>query len=46
MLPIPSRFHYIFNLRDVSRVIQGILMSQTECIPNSKIFAKLWLHEC
>lgn len=28
MLPIPSRFHYQFNMRDVSKVFQGILMTK------------------
>lgn len=46
MLPIPSRFHYLFNLRDVSRVIQGVLMTKPQSILNAKVFTKLWLHEC
>jgi len=46
MLPIPSRFHYLFNLRDVSRVMQGVLMTEPASVVNAKVFTKLWLHEC
>jgi dynein heavy chain len=46
LLPIPAKFHYTFNLRDVAKVFQGMLMTKTTSVGTSDIFMKLWLHEC
>lgn len=46
MLPTPTKTHYLFNLRDISRVFQGMLRAHKD-IANSKYFIlKLWIHEC
>lgn len=46
MLPTPSKTHYLFNLRDISRVYQGLLRANKK-VHDSKInFSKLWFHEC
>ena len=43
--PTPAKSHYTFNLRDVSKVFQGCLMTRSKEIPNAKDFCKLWIHE-
>uniref|UniRef100_A0A0G4I0U0 Uncharacterized protein n=1 Tax=Chromera velia CCMP2878 TaxID=1169474 RepID=A0A0G4I0U0_9ALVE len=45
LLPTPTRSHYTFNLRDVSKVFQGILMVKPMYVPKPEAFTKLWLHE-
>ena len=46
MLPSPTKFHYQFNLRDLSRMFQGVLRTPTVSVPNAKKLLILWRHEC
>ncbi|XP_037951167.1 dynein heavy chain 8, axonemal [Teleopsis dalmanni] len=46
MLPTPANFHYVFNLRDLSRIWEGILKVKTEECQNVSDLIKLWCHEC
>jgi len=45
MLPTPSKSHYTFNLRDVSKVTQGILQITSPKCPDADVFLRLWCHE-
>ncbi|XP_029380608.1 dynein heavy chain 11, axonemal [Echeneis naucrates] len=44
-LPTAIRFHYIFNLRDVSNIFQGILFALPESVRYPTDLVHLWLHE-
>lgn len=44
-LPIPSKSHYTFNMRDYSRVITGILLVPATKIKDPEKFMRLWIHE-
>ncbi|KAL0236923.1 hypothetical protein PCE1_000320 [Barthelona sp. PCE] len=44
MLPTPTKSHYIFSLRDVGKVFQGLLQCSRSYSRDQ--FIKLWIHEC
>ncbi|XP_050716714.1 dynein axonemal heavy chain 3-like isoform X3 [Eriocheir sinensis] len=44
-LPTPAKRHYVFNLRDFSRVMCGILLVPNECLTSVEKLIRLWLHE-
>ena len=46
LLPTPAKTHYTFNLRDVSKTFQGILMVTPENCPDATSMIRLWMHEC
>ncbi|KAL8567586.1 hypothetical protein ACOMHN_054399 [Nucella lapillus] len=44
-LPTAVRFHYNFNLRDLSNIFQGMLFAGAECAKNGNELVRLWMHE-
>lgn len=42
----PVKFHYIFNLRDLSRVYEGLLNTTPDKFPDKASFIRLWRNEC
>jgi dynein heavy chain len=45
-LPTPAKSHYTFNMRDVSKVFQGICQCTRESLPKVEDLIKCWMHEC
>ncbi|XP_018050925.1 PREDICTED: dynein heavy chain 10, axonemal [Atta colombica] len=45
LLPTPSKFHYIFNMRDLSRIMAGLLQTHPNIFFVTKQFVRLWRNE-
>ena len=44
--PTPSKFHYIFNLRDLSRIYHGLCMTTPDRFDTPGIYVRVWRNEC
>jgi len=45
LLPIPSKLHYVFSLRNIIRVFKGILLVKESDLDKGDLFTRLWYHE-
>jgi len=46
LLPTPAKSHYTYNLRDIAKVIQGVLQSTAKSLTAPSDMVALWAHEC
>ncbi|CAF4573133.1 unnamed protein product [Rotaria sp. Silwood1] len=45
LLPTPTKSHYVFNLRDLSKCIQGILQVKPESVSDRDSLVRVFFHE-
>ncbi|KAA6356290.1 MAG: putative dynein heavy chain [Streblomastix strix] len=43
--PTPSKSHYVFNVRDLSKVFQGMMNTNQNTVQDELQFQRLWAHE-
>lgn len=46
LLPTPAKSHYVFNLRDLSKCVQGILQCEPSQVRDKTQVFRLFCHEC
>ncbi|CEL98551.1 unnamed protein product [Vitrella brassicaformis CCMP3155] len=44
-LPTPDKPHYLFNMRDISRVFQGLYQANHQIIEEKESLVRMWYHE-
>jgi dynein heavy chain len=44
--PTPAKFHYIFNLRDLSRIYEGLCLTTPELYTTVNSLVRVWRNEC
>ncbi len=45
LAPTPAKFHFIYSMRDVSRIYEGICSIQPAKVNSAMMLVKLWYHE-
>ena len=45
-LPTAIKFHYEFNLRHISNVFEGLLLTKSSSYTEPAKLVRLWFHEC
>lgn len=43
--PTPNKFHYLFNLRDISRIFCGLLFTSALIFDDVVSFVRVWRNE-
>jgi dynein heavy chain, axonemal len=45
-VPTPLTCHYVFSIRDLIRLFQGLVQTTSERFDTIERFVRVWLHEC
>ena len=45
-LPTPEKCHYLFNLRDIAKIFQGIYLADPQVHAQKEQVVRMWYHEC